>query len=292
MRSILNTTITFGMVRVPVKLYAATGSHDLVLHQYHSADAGRIRYERVCELEDEPVPSEEIVKGLETEEGELVFLDDEDLKNLPVSSSKQIEVLTFVPDDQIDPIYYERSYYLGPGTGGADPYIVLREAMLEKQKIAIARLTMRQRESLAALRPRDGILVLDTMLWADELHMPETSGAGAEIAEAELEMAGILIEAGSGDWEPEQYADEYQEALRELINAKQHGRPAPKAPQEPKAKVINLMDALQKSVERVDPDRLPPAKKSARKAAKKTAKKATQKTKKAAKKAAHKRTRA
>ena len=287
MRSILNTTLTFGMVRIPVKLYAATSSHDLALHQFHEPDAGRIRYEKVCELDDEPVPAREIVKGWETDDGELVVLGDEDLANLPVASAKQIEVLRFVPDEQIDPIYYERSYYLGPGSGGAEPYIMLRDALLDRGKTAIVTLTIRQRESLAALRPRDGVLVLNTMLWADEITPPETAGLGGEAEQAELEMAHLLIDARSGDWDPEKYADEYQAALLELIDAKAEGRPAPKAAPAPKAKVINLLDALQRSVEEAAPDRLPP--KTARKAAKKkAAKKTTRKT--AAKKSAAKKT--
>jgi DNA end-binding protein Ku len=286
MRSILNTTIAFGMVRIPVKLYAATGSHDLSLHQYHAADAGRIRYEKVCELDDEPVPAEEIRKGVETEDGEVVLLEEEDFAALPESSSKQIEVVQFVPAEQIDPIFYERSYYVGPGTAGGDPYVLLREALLDAGKAAIVRLTMRQRESLAALRPRDEILVLDTMLWADEIYTPEISSSGGELEAAELEMAGILIDARTGSWDPEKYRDEYQEALLELIEAKQEGRPAPKAKPEKMAKVINLMDALQRSVEQADPDRLP--EKQPRKAAKKTAKKAARKT--AAKKSTAKQT--
>jgi DNA end-binding protein Ku len=287
MRSILNTTIAFGMVRIPVKLYAATGSHDLGLHQYHAADAGRIRYEKVCELDDEPVPAEEIRKGVETEDGEVVLLDEEDFQALPESSSKQIEVVQFVPAEQIDPIYYERSYYVGPGTAGGDPYVLLREALLDAGKAAVVRLTMRQRESLAALRPRDEILVLDTMLWADEIYTPEISSSGGKLEEAELEMAGILIDARTGSWDPEKYRDEYQEALLELIEAKQEGRPAPKAKPEKMAKVINLMDALQRSVEQADPERLP-EQQSGRKAAKKTAKKAARKT--AAKKSTAKQT--
>jgi DNA end-binding protein Ku len=286
MRSILNTTIAFGMVRIPVKLYAATGSHDLSLHQYHAADAGRIRYEKVCELDDEPVPADAIRKGVETEDGEVVLLDEEDFAALPESSSKQIEVVQFVPAEQIDPIFYERSYYVGPGTAGGDPYVLLREALLDAGKAAIVRLTMRQRESLAALRPRDEILVLDTMLWADEIYTPEISSSGGELEAAELEMAGILIDARTGSWDPEKYRDEYQEALLELIEAKQEGRPAPKAKPEKMAKVINLMDALQRSVEQADPDRLP--EKQPRKAAKKTAKKAARKT--AAKKSTAKQT--
>lgn len=272
MRSILNSTLTFGMVRVPIKLYAATASHDLDLHQYHAADAGRIRYEKTCEIEDESVPAEEIVKGVETDDGHLVVLDEDDLKHLPVPSSKRIEVIGFVPEEQIDPIYYERSYYLGPGAEGTEPYLVLRDAMLDRGTIAIVRLTMRQRESLAAVRPRGKILMLNTMLWADEISAPEVGDLDSKVRELELDMAHTLIDAMAGDFHPEEYQDAYQEALREAIDAKRAGRPVPKAKDEPRAKVVNLVEALTRSVERVQS---PQAERSAKKAAKKATRKKT-----------------
>jgi hypothetical protein len=131
MRSILNTTLSWGLVRIPVKVYTATSTHDRDLHQYHRDDGGRIRYEKVCELDDEPVPSKEITKGVEDRDGNLVIIEDDELENPPVTS-KVIETLTFVPNEQIDTIYYEKSYYLGPGEGGTEPYIVLRDALTEK----------------------------------------------------------------------------------------------------------------------------------------------------------------
>ncbi|MQM27373.1 non-homologous end joining protein Ku [Glycomyces albidus] len=270
MRSILNTTLALGLVRIPVKVYSATSSHDRAMHQHHASDGGRIRYEKVCEIEEEPVPAEEIVKGVEVDD-EVILLDDDDLAALPQSTSREIEVLSVVPSAQIDPIYYEKTYYLGPG-GKTDPYVLLREALHEAERTALVRFTMRQRESLAAVRVRGDVLVLETMLWPDEIVIPKVEGVGGEVVQEELEMARILIDARSGDWEPERYTDEYQEALAELIEAKREGRPAPKAAPERKAKVINLMDALKKSVEQADPDRLP-AKKTVRKSAKKSAKK-------------------
>jgi DNA end-binding protein Ku len=275
MRSILNTTLSWGMVRIPVKVYTATSTHDRDLHQYHREDAGRIRYERVCELDDEPVPSKEITKGVEDRDGNLVIIEDDELENLPVTS-KVIETLTFVPNEQIDTIYYEKSYYLGPGDGGTEPYIVLRDALAEKGLIAIVAFTMRQRESLAAVRPHGDVLVLTTMLWADEVRVPNADLPAGAVDSAELELAQILINAKTGDWEPEQFDDQYQQALDELIEAKAAGREVPKAKKERRPKVTSIMDALQKSLEQSTPDRPPPA--TARKAtAKKAAKKSTRK---------------
>lgn len=275
MRSILNTTLSWGMVRIPVKVFAATSTHDRDLHQYHRDDAGRIRYERVCEIDDEPVPSSEIVKGVEDRDGNLVLLEDDELEGLPVTS-KLIETLAFVPNEQIDTILYEKSYYLGVGEGGTEPYIVLRDALAEKGLVAIVAFTMRQRESLAAVRPHGDVLVLTTMLWADEVRVPNADLPSGAVDAAELELAQLLINAKTGDWNPEQFSDEYQAALDELIEAKAAGREAPKAKKERRTKVTSIMDALQKSVAEIDPDKLPkpPA---ARKSAKKAAKKATRK---------------
>ncbi|WP_158630255.1 non-homologous end joining protein Ku [Glycomyces terrestris] len=289
MRSILNTTLVFGLVRVPVKVYSATSSHDLNLHQYHAEDAGRIRYEKRCEVEDEVVPSEEIVKGVETKRGVVLF-DEDDMASLPQPSSREIETLAFVPGDQIDPIYYEKTYYLGPGDGKTGPYALLCQALEDAGRVALVRFTMRQRESLATVRPRDDVLVLETMMWPDEVTLPTALDVDASLSAKEMELAQVLIDAQTGEWRPEEYSDDFQAALEELIEAKRAGKPAPKAKPERLAKVISLVDALEKSVERADPDRAP-AKKAARKSAKKAAKKTARKStaKKTAKKAAARR---
>ncbi|MCC3765141.1 Ku protein [Glycomyces sp. TRM65418] len=267
-----NGVIAFGMVSIPVSLRAATDSHDIGLHQYHAADGGRIRYRKVCELDDEAVEPEDVVRGLVTEDGELVLIDEDDLADLPVSSSKTIEVVQFVESRQIDPIYYEKSYYAEPGKGASKPYVLLREALLGSGKIAVVRVTLRRRETLAALQPRDEVLVLHTMMWPDEILPPEVSGLDGEAEKTELQVAATLIDAMTGDFRPEEYSDAYQEALRDLIEAKKEG----------------LMDALQKSLETKEGKRRP-AKKAARKATarKTTAKKST--AKKAAKKTARQR---
>jgi DNA end-binding protein Ku len=280
MPAIWKGAIAFGLVSIPVSLRAATGSHDLSLHQYHATDAGRIRYLKVCELEDEAVEPEEIARGVETEDGDVVLLDEDDLEDLPVSSSKTIEVVQFVDTGQIDPIHYQKSYYAEPGKAAVKPYTLLREALVDSGKIAIVKVTLRRRESLAALRPRDQVLVLHTMLWPDEIRKPDVSGLDGEARQQELAMAGTLIESMTGDFEPEEYSDAYQDALRELIEAKKEGRTEAARPskEEPKAKVINLMDALKQSVEAREGKRKP-TKKAAKQASarKKTAKKAAKK---------------
>lgn len=277
--------IAFGLVAIPIKLTSATSSHDIALHQYHAADGGRIRYWKVCELEEEPVEPDEIVKGVETD-AEIVLLDDDDLADLPVSTSKTIEVVEFVPASEIDPILYEKAYYLEPDkAAGIRPYVLLREALVEKDRIAIVKITLRRRESLAALRPRGQTLMLHTMLWPDEIRTAQTAGLDAEARRQELDLAGTLIDAMSKDaFDPEQYSDDYQEALRAAIDAKAHGRPIAKAGKvAPRAGVFDLMDALAKSVDQAG---------SGKRAAKKTARKATAKQteKQTARKSAAKKT--
>jgi DNA end-binding protein Ku len=286
MAAIWNGVIAFGMVSIPVSLRAATSSHDLSLHQYHAADSGRIRYQKVCELDDEVVPPEEIVKGVETDDGEIVLLDDDDLEDLPVSTSKTIEVVGFVPVEQIDPIFYERSYFAEPGKAAERPYVLLREALLSADRIAIVKVTLRRRETLAALQPRDEIIVLHTMLWPDEIRKPDVSGVGGEAREQELQMAETLIGTMAMDFQPEEYSDTYQEAMQDLIDAKARGRTMTKVKSkaQPKAKVIDLMDALQRSVEAKE-GKGRPAKQAT--ASKKAAKKTTAR-KKTAKKTARK----
>ncbi|MCH7231372.1 Ku protein [Glycomyces sp. L485] len=283
MPAIWKGSIAFGLVSIPVSLRSATSSHDISMHQYHAADGGRIRYQKICELDDEAVEPEGIVKGVEAEDGEVVLLDEDDLEDLPVSSSKTIEVVQFVSGEQIDPIHYEKSYYVEPGKAAAKPYSLLHEALLDSGKIAIVKVTLRRRESLAALRPRDEVLVLHTMLWPDEIRRPEVGDLGGEARQQELDMAGTLIDTMTGDFRPEEYSDTYQEALQDLIVAKKDGRTevAKSSKEKPKANVINLMDALKQSVEAKEGKRRPAKKAATRK---KTAKKATAR-KKAAKKA-------
>jgi DNA end-binding protein Ku len=292
-RSILNTTIQVGIVQVPVKVFSAVSSHDRPMNQFHAADGGRIRYEKVCEIENEPVDPGNIRKGYETSDGDIVLLEDEDFATLPEPSSKTIDVVGFLEPNLIDPIHYEKAFYLGPGERGTNAFMVLRDAMVAKDRVALAMFTLRSRETMAVIRPYEKVLVLDTLLWADEIRIPDVEGTGGEVDPGEMELARLLIDARTGDWEPERYQDEYQLALDELIEAKAQGREAPKAKRERRPKVTSIMDALERSVAEIDPGKLPPPKKAARKSAKKAAKRTprTAAAKKTAKAAAPKRDR-
>lgn len=253
MRSIWKGSISFGLVTIPVKLYTATDQRTISFHQVHTQDAGRVRYRRVCEVCGEEIPYNDIAKGYELPSGEMVVLTDDDFADLPLSTSRSIDVLEFVPMEQVDPIHFAKSYYLEPEKQGAKPYVLLREALEESGKVAIVKIALRQRESLATLRARDGVFVLETMLWPDEIRAADFDflDEKIEVRSQELQMATSLIETMSGDFEPEQYHDEYREALQAVIDAKVEGREVvqPEESGEEKAPVVDLMSALQESVE-------------------------------------------
>jgi DNA end-binding protein Ku len=297
-RSIWKGAVSFGLVTIPVKLYSATEERDVSFHQVHRTDGGRIRYKRVCQVCNEEVQYADIAKGWETSSGEVVVLTDEDFADLPLSSSRAVEVLQFVPLEQVDPIYFAKSYYLEPDKAGVKPYVLLRDALERSGKVAVVKVALRQRESLATLRVRDGVFVLETMLWPDEVRTPDFGflDEDVEVRQQELAMAESLIETLSGEFEPEQYTDRYREALQDLISAKVEGREVvqPEAVEQPST-VVDLMAALRASVEQARASRggEPAAPKKAGKTAKtaKTAKKTVAKketAKKPAKKAARK----
>jgi DNA end-binding protein Ku len=252
MRSIWKGALSFGLVSIPVKLYSATQSNDVAFHQVHATDGGRIRYKRVCENDGEEVRYEDIAKGYELPSGETVILTDEDFAALPLPTTRAVEVLEFVPAEQVDPIYFNRSYYLEPDSHGLKPYVLLREALENSDRVAVVKVALRNRESLATLRVREGVLVLETMLWPDEIRPAEFSflDEDVDIRPQELKMAESLIETMSDDFDPSQFTDEYREALEQVITAKIEGREVV-APKEPKTKgeVVDLMAALQASVE-------------------------------------------
>jgi DNA end-binding protein Ku len=306
MRAIWSGVISFGMVTVPVKLFSATEEKRVAFHQVHAADGGRVRQKRVCEVDGEEVPFSDMAKGLELPDGDVVVLTDEDFEALPQAIAKTISVEAFVPEEQIDPIMYAKSYYLAPDKLGARPYALLRDAMAASGRIAVVRFAMRERESLAALRVRDDVLVLETMLWADEIREPafDFLDSKVEPKTAELKMAELLIDSLSQDFDPQEFHDNYRQALQEVIDAKAEGREVvtPPAPAETEGKVIDLMGALRASVEAAKKTRPEegegegegrPAKKTAASAAKKAEKAEDEKaekdtTKKPAKKAATK----
>ncbi|MBL1076500.1 Ku protein [Nocardia sp. 2] len=293
MRSIWKGSIAFGLVNVPVKVYTATEDHDIKFHQVHAADGGRIRYERVCTVDGQPVQYSDIDKAYESPEGDRVILTDEDFSKLPAAEKHEIPVLQFVPIDQIDPILYDKSYYLEPDSNTPKAYVLLAKTLEEVDRVALVHFTLRQKTRLGALRVRDGVLVLQTMLWPDEVRavaFDKLDGV-AEPKAQELKMAETLVETLSDDFDPSLYVDEYQIELKRLIDeaiasgsSKVKRAPETAAP-EMDAEVVDLVAALQRSLEASG--RKPAAKAAAKKTAEKPAKAAAKKTtaKKTAKKA-------
>jgi DNA end-binding protein Ku len=251
MRSMWKGAISFGLVMIPIKLYAATEQKDITFRQVHRADAGRIRFRRVCSIDGEEVPYEDIAKGYELPTGEMVVLTDDDLAELPLPTTRNIEVLHFLPAEQLDPILLNRSYFVEPESAGARAYVLLRDALERSGKVALALVALRQRESLATLRTRDGLLVLETLLWPDEVRTPAFSflDEDVEVRPQELKMASSLIDSMTVDFDPDEYHDSYREALQELVNAKIEGRELvqPESPAEA-AEPTSLADALKASL--------------------------------------------
>jgi DNA end-binding protein Ku len=256
MRAMWSGAVSFGLVSVPVKLYSATTNHDIRFHQVHAADGGRIKYKRTCSIDGEEVEYADIVKGYETDDGELITLDEEDLDSLPTASGHEIDVIEFVPADQIDPMLFDKSYYLEPDAKAAKPYALLREALVQTDRMAVVRFALRQRENLALLRVREKAIVLQTMLWPDEVREPEFDilDAEVELRPQELTMAASLVESLGADFDPAQFHDEYRDAVVDLIERKRttgDTRPAPAAPKRDEGpdSMTDLLSALQASVE-------------------------------------------
>ncbi|HWJ07771.1 MAG TPA: Ku protein [Nocardioides sp.] len=310
MRAIWKGAVSFGLVSVPVKLYSATESHDVSFRQVHAKDGGRIKYQRVCSIDGEEVPYSDIAKGFETEDGEMVILTDDDMANLPTTSSREIAVEKFVPADQIDPMLFEKSYYLEPEGTGAKPYALLRQALLDSKRMAVVTVALRQRTTTAVLRVRETeageVIVLQTMMWPDEIRQPDFSVDAGDVKDAEVKMAHMLIETLSGDFDASEFEDDYADAVNAVVKAKIEGGEVKRTETSAKTggEVVDLLAALQRSVEAAKSSRgegepeesKAPAKKAATKktAAKKTpAKKAAKKApakKTATKKAAAKKT--
>lgn len=254
MRAIWKGAVSFGLVSISVKLYSATEEKDIRFHQVHRADGGRIRYKRVCSVCGKEVSYDDIAKGYDLGGGEMVILTDEDFAGLPLTTSRAIDVLEFVPAEQVDPILYAKAYYLEPDGAATKPYVLLRDALTDSDRVAIVKVALRQREQLATLRVRDSVLVLNTMLWPDEVRQPDFGFLDEDIAlrPPELAMAGSLIDSMAGDFHPDEYTDNYREVLQEVIDAKVEGREVV-TPEEPEAAppaAVDLMAALRASVER------------------------------------------
>lgn len=254
MRAIWKGAVSFGLVSISVKLYSATEEKDIRFHQVHRTDGGRIRYKRTCQVCGEEVSYDDIAKGYDLGGGEIIVLTDEDFADLPLTTSRAIDVLEFVPAEQVDPIYYNKSYFLEPDKSAAKPYVLLRDALERTDRVAVVKVALRQREQLATLRVRDGVMVLNTMLWPDEVRKPtfEFLGDDIEARPAELAMAGSLIESMAADFEPDAYSDNYREALQEVIDAKAAGREVvqPEETEAPPSAAVDLMAALRASVDR------------------------------------------
>lgn len=296
MRAIWKGAITFGLVNVPVSLFSATESHDVKLHQVHDADGGRIRYQRKCEVCGEVVPYEHIDKAYADGETTVVLTED-DLSALPAESRREIDVIEFVPSEQLDPLMFEGAYYLAPNSASTKSYVLLRRTLEETDRTAIVSFALRQKTRLGALRVKDDVLVLQTMLWPDEVRAADFPALeeSVRISAKELEMSAALVSGFEADFDPQAHHDDYQEQLRTLIEAKiDQGDSLDTdatfgAREDEPAEVLDLMEALRRSVEESRAKRTASgetadsgsgtAKKTAKKS---TAKKTTAKSKKSA----------
>ncbi|MEV0273082.1 Ku protein [Hamadaea sp. NPDC050747] len=297
MRAIWKGSISLGLVGVPVKLYTATEEKNLRFHQVHAADGGRIQMKRICSADGEEVPYAEIGKGIELD-GEMVILTDEDLDEVPVPTAKTVNVLEFVPSEQVDPILFDKAYYVAPdGAAALKPYLLIKEALGRADRVGIAKIALRQKEHLAALRVRDDVIVLSMMLWPDEVREPDfdLEGKDAKIRPQERQMALALVESMAGDFDPTEHTDEYREAVQALVEAKLNGETL-EVPAEKPTKSADLLAVLTASVEaareggRRPAKKAPAAAKKAAPASKSTAKKAPAKKAATSKAAASKKT--
>ena len=258
MRAIWKGALTFGLVNVPVKVYSATEDHDVSLHQVHAADGGRIRYQRICEIDGEVVPYAEIDKAYDDGERTVVLTSD-DFAALPSERSREIEVVEFVPTDQIDLLTLDKAYYLEPDSKSPKAYVLLRQTLEQTERTAIVRFALRQKTRLAALRVRGDVLVLQTLLWADEVREASfpVLDEPVKISSKELELSASLVDSFSSDFDPTEFTDEYQQELRTLIEAKLEKGDAfdtaetfGEKTDASGGEVIDLMEALRASVEK------------------------------------------
>lgn len=259
MRAIWKGAIAFGLVNVPVKVYSATEDHDISLHQVHNADGGRIRYQRRCEVCSEVIDYADIEKAYE-EGGRTVILTRDEMKAIPAENSHEIEVVEFVPSEQMDPIMFEKSYYLEPDSKSPKAYMLLRRALEDTDRVAIVQFALRDKTRLGVLRIRDDVLMLQSLLWPDEVREAKFSSldTSIKISSQEREMSAALVESMAGDFEPERFTDEYQEQLRQLIEAKlEQGESLDTeetfgvtADDAGKGEVIDLMEALKRSLDK------------------------------------------
>jgi DNA end-binding protein Ku len=238
-------------VNVPVRLYSAVQEHKLQFHFVHEKDNSPIGYEKICKKEDKPVPDKEIVKAFEYRKGEYVFMEDEDFEAAKVEGYKTIEITDFVPYEDIDPIFFAHTYFVGPGNGAEKTYALLVKAMEDSELAAIAKYVMRDRQYLGALRIREGVITLEQLHFADEIRpVDEIKPSRARVPKPELQMAQQLIESWTTEWKPDKYKDTYRDALMEVIEAKRKGREVHAAADVEEEEAPDLMTALRESIDR------------------------------------------
>jgi DNA end-binding protein Ku len=249
-RAIWSGTISFGMVSIPVNLYTATESHDIRFHLLHKKDGVRLKNVRWCPKDEKQVPWDDVVRGFEYAKERYVPVTDEDLEHLPMKTVHTVDISDFVKLEEVDPIYFDKAYYLAPEEAGIKAFALLREALEQTGRAAVAKVAIRDKENLCLVRPYQDVLTMETMLYANEIR--STQGItvdGAAVSPKELQMAVSLIENLSDSFDPHRYHDEYQAALKQLIDAKVAGAPLPAPQTEPGGKVVDLMEALRASVE-------------------------------------------
>lgn len=250
-RALWSGSISFGLVSVPVRIYPAIAEHKLHFQLVHEKDEGPIGYQKVCKLEGRPVPDDEIVKAFEYRKGEYVILTDEDFEQAQVEGYRTIDIADFVPYEEIDPIFFAKAYFLGPGDGGDHVYSLLVRAMEDSGLAAVAKFVMREQQHLGALRVYQGVIVLEQLHFADEQRpVDEIRPAKQRIAKEELEMAAKLIESYQGPWRPEKYKDTYRDELLATIRAKRRGAKARPTVEAEAEEPRDLMEALRESINR------------------------------------------
>ena len=249
-RAMWKGAISFGLVSIPVRLYPATEEKSLHFNQLHDEDFGRIKYKRVCAQDGEEVPFEHIVKGYEYEKERYVVLEDEDFAAVPVESSRAIDIIQFVDIEEIDPIYFQKTYYLVPEEAGIKAYSLLRQAMTEDGRVGVAKIAFREKEHLATIRFKDNAFVLETMFWPDEIRPAEFEELErtVKVRPQEVQMAKSLIENLTEEFHPEEFKDEYREALLDIVEKKVAGEEIEVVKEPEEEKVVDLMEALKASV--------------------------------------------
>src|SRR5919198_5785180 len=265
-RSLWTGTSSFGLVSVPVRMVGATESKELRFHFLDKRDLAPIGYDKVRRDNGEHVDNEDVIRGFEVEKGQYVPLEDEDLDRLDIELTKTIEICDFVDLEEIDPVYFRKAYYLLPEEGGEKPYRLLVRALEETGKVGIAKVVIRNKQHLACLRPYEGVLLLETMYYADEVRKPESLDGDlgtARLQKAEVEMATSLVENLSEPFKPGKYDDTYRKELLDLIRAKTKGQPLPEPQEEEGGEVVDLMAALRESVERTKRERKTTSKRKA-----------------------------